>query len=284
MTAQAPLAIAYPRPPRGPVSLFSSLWKERKLITQLVRRDVLGRYRGSMFGLAWSFLYPLLMLMVYTFVFSVVFESRWPGALAGESKARFALLLFVGVLCHGFLAEVLLKAPATVVGNANYVKRVLFPLETLGFTLVGSAGFHMLVGLLILLVAKVAMEGSVPPTALWLPVVLAPLACVALGVAWLFAALGVFVRDIGQIAGVLATLLMFLAPVFYPVAALPAKLQAWMSVNPITVPIEQTRLVLFAGQPPDAGPMMMYWGISMLMMLGGYAVFQSLRRGFADVL
>lgn len=142
----------------------------------------------------------------------------------------------------------------------------------------------MLVGLLILLVAKVAMEGSVPPTALWLPVVLAPLACVALGVAWLFAALGVFVRDIGQIAGVLATLLMFLAPVFYPVAALPAKLQAWMSVNPITVPIEQTRLVLFAGQPPDAGPMMMYWGISMLMMLGGYAVFQSLRRGFADVL
>ncbi|MBW8850583.1 MAG: ABC transporter permease [Xanthomonadales bacterium] len=284
MTATGPLPVAYPRPPRGPASLFESLWQHRRLIVQLVRRDVLGRYRGSMVGLAWSFLYPLLMLLVYTFVFSVVFESRWPGALAGESKARFALLLFVGVLCHGFLSEVLLKAPTTVVGNANYVKRVVFPLETLGFTLVGSAAFHMLVGLMILLAVKLATEGSVPLSVLWLPLVLAPLACVGLGIAWLFAALGVFVRDIGQIAGVLATLLMFLAPVFYPVAALPVKLQAWMSVNPITVPIEQARRVLFAGQAPEPGPMMLYWGVALMLMLAGYTVFQSLRRGFADVL
>ena len=284
MTGSRPLPVTYSRPPRSPASLFASLWQHRRLVVQLVRRDVLGRYRGSMVGLAWSFLYPLLMLLVYTFVFSVVFESRWPGALAGESKARFALLLFVGVLCHGFLAEVLLKAPATVVGNASYVKRVVFPLEALGFTLVGSAAFHTLVGLLILLAVKIVAEGSVPLSALWLPVVLAPLACVGLGIAWLFAALGVFVRDIGQIAGVLATLLMFLAPVFYPVAALPERLQGWMSVNPITVPIEQARLVLFAGHAPEAGPMLLYWGTAVLVMLGGYAVFQSLRRGFADVL
>lgn len=284
MTGPSPLPVAHRRPPRDPASLFASLWRERKLVSQLVRRDVLGRYRGSMVGLAWSFLYPVLMLLVYTFVFTVVFEARWPGVLAGESKARFALLLFVGVLCHGFLAEVLLKAPATVVGNANYVKRVVFPLETLGFTLVGSAAFHALVGLLILLVAKVVVEGTLPLTALWLPVVLAPLGCVALGVAWLLAALGVFVRDIGQIAGVLATLLMFLAPVFYPVSALPEAVQPWMHANPITVPIEQARLVLFAGQPPEAGPMLLYWGGALLVMLGGYAVFQALRRGFADVL
>ena len=279
-----PLPLAYQRPPRDPASLFASLWRERKLIAQLVRRDVLGRYRGSMVGIAWSFLYPVLMLLVYTFVFSVVFEARWPGALAGETKARFALLLFIGVLCHGFLAEVLMKAPATILGNANYVKRVVFPLEALGFTLVGSAAFHALVGLLILLVAKVVAEGTLPLTALWLPVVLAPLACVTLGVAWLLAALGVFVRDIGQIAGVLATLLMFLAPVFYPVSALPEGMQGWMAANPITVPIEQARLVLFAGEPPEAGPLLLYWGCALLAMLGGYAVFQSLRRGFADVL
>lgn len=284
MTAPAPLPVAYQRPPRGPASLFFSFWSERKLVAQLVRRDVLGRYRGSMVGLAWSFLYPVLMLLVYTFVFTVVFEARWPGVLAGESKVRFALLLFIGVLCHGFLAEVLLKAPATVVGNANYVKRVVFPLEALGFTLVGSAAFHTLVGLLILVVAKVVVEGSLPWTALWLPVVLAPLACVALGTAWLLAALGVFVRDIGQISGVLATLLMFLAPVFYPVSALPEAMQGWMNANPITVPIEQARLVLFAGQPPEPGPLLVYWGCAVLVMLGGYAVFQSLRRGFADVL
>lgn len=284
MTGPTSPPVAYARPTRGPAGLFASFWHERKLIAQLVRRDVLGRYRGSMVGLAWSFLYPVLMLLVYTFVFTVVFEARWPGVLAGESKVRFALLLFIGVLCHGFLAEVLLKAPATVVGNANYVKRVVFPLETLGFTLVGSAAFHTLVGLLILLVAKVIAEGTVPLTALWLPVVLAPLGCIALGIAWLFAALGVFVRDIGQIAGVLATLLMFLAPVFYPVSALPEALRPWMSANPITVPIEQARLVLFAGQAPEPGPLLVYWGVAVLVMALGYAVFQSLRRGFADVL
>jgi lipopolysaccharide transport system permease protein len=276
--------VAYQRPPRGPASLLSGLWRDRKLAWQLVRRDVLGRYRGSMVGLAWSFLYPVLMLLVYTFVFTVVFEARWPGALAGESKVRFALLLFIGVLCHGFLADVLVKAPALVLGNANYVTRVVFPLETLAVTLVGSAAFHALVGLLILLVAKVVVEGTLPLTALWLPVVLAPLGCVALGVAWLLAALGVFVRDIGQIAGVLATLLMFLAPVFYPVSALPDGMQGWLAANPITVPIEQARLVLFAGEAPEAVPMLLYWVGALLGMVIGYAAFQSMRRGFADVL
>lgn len=284
MTIRLPSPTAYPRPPRGPTSLAAHFWNDRKLIAQLVRRDVLGRYKGSMVGLAWSFLYPVLMLVVYTFVFTVVFETRWPGALAGESKAHFALVMFVGVLCHGFFAEVLMKAPVTVIGNANYVKRVVFPLEALGFTLVGSAAFHCVVGLLILLGARVAAEGMLPLTVLWLPVVLAPLACFALGAAWLFAALGVFVRDIGQIAGVLATLMMFLAPVFYPVSALPEGMRSWMQLNPITVPIEQARRVLFAGQAPEALPMLAYTAVALVAMAAGYAVFQTLRRGFADVL
>jgi lipopolysaccharide transport system permease protein len=274
--------------PAGPASLFAGAWRERRLILQLIRRDVVGRYRGSMMGVAWSFLSPLLMLAVYTFVFSVVFEARWP-ALAGETAAepgrvRFALMLFIGVIAHGVIADVLAKAPMLVVGNANYVKKVVFPLETLGWSLVGSAAFHAAIGCLILAAAMAVCEGSLTLSALWLPVVLLPLCGIALGVAWLLASLGTFLRDIGQITGVLSMVLMFLAPVFYPVAALPETFRAWMYANPVTLPIEQSRIVLFAGRAPDALPLLQYYAVALAVLCAGYWWFQKTRRGFADVL
>ena len=270
--------------PAGPSSLFAGFWRERRLIGQLIRREVLGRYRGSVMGVAWSFLYPILMLAVYTFVFSVVFEAKWPGMLEGQSKSRFALLLFIGVICHGLLAEAITKAPALVVSNANYVKKVVFPLETLGWSLVGSAAFHAAVSLLILLAAQWLFEGWVPLTAWWLPVILLPLGFVALGVAWLLAALGVFIRDVAQLSGVVAMVLMFLAPVFYPIAALPEQYRAWVYANPLTVVIEQSRAALFAGTAPDPATMLRYYAIAMAFMFFGYWWFQKSRRGFADVL
>lgn len=270
--------------PAGPSSLFAGFWRERRLIGQLIRREVLGRYRGSLMGVAWSFLHPILMLAVYTFVFSVVFEAKWPGLLEGQSKSRFALLLFIGVIAHGLLAEAITKAPALVVGNANYVKKVVFPLETLGWSLVGSAAFHAFVSILILLAAQWLFEGWVPFTAWWLPVILLPLGFFALGVGWLLAALGVFIRDIAQLSGVFATVLMFLAPVFYPIAALPEEYRVWVYANPLTVVIEQSRAALFASTAPDPVIMLRYYAIAMAFMFFGYWWFQKSRRGFADVL
>lgn len=279
-----PLVDAHRPFPAGPASLFAGAWRERRLIAQLIRREVVGRYRGSIMGIAWSFLYPLLMLAVYTFVFSVVFEARWPGLVGEQSRIRFALLLFVGVIAHGLLAEVLSRAPSLVIGNANYVKKVVFPLETFGWSMVGSAVFHALVGLAILLGAMTLFERAPTLSALWLPVVLLPLCFVALGLAWLLASLGVFLRDIGQVTGVLSMVLMFLAPVFYPIAALPEAYRAWVYLNPITLPIEQSRIVLFAGDAPQALPLLQYYGLALLFMIFGYWWFQKTRRGFADVL
>lgn len=270
--------------PAGPSSLFVGFWRERRLIGQLIRREVLGRYRGSVMGMTWSFLHPILMLAVYTFVFSVVFEAKWPGMLEGQSKTRFALLLFIGVICHGLLAEAITKAPALVVGNANYVKKVVFPLETLGWSLVGSSAFHAIVSVMILLAAKWLFEGWVPLTAWWLPVILLPLGFFALGAAWLLAALGVFIRDIAQLSGVFATVLLFLAPVFYPIAALPEAYRPWIYANPLTVAIEQSRAALFANAAPDPVTMLRYYGAGLLFMSFGYWWFQKSRRGFADVL
>lgn len=270
--------------PAGFVSLLSGFARDRRLIGQLTRREVVGRYRGSIMGVAWSFLHPLLMLAVYTFVFTVVFESRWPGSLAGQGRARFALMLFIGVIAHGLLAEAITKAPALVVSNASYVKKVVFPLETLVWSLVGSAAFHAIVSLAILLLATWWSAGWVPPTAWWLPVTMFPLVMFALGVAWLFAALGAFLRDIGQLAGLIATVLMFMAPVFYPITSLPETYQRWIHLNPLTTAIEQSRRVLFDARMPDFGALAIYYGCAIVAMWAGYAVFQRFRKGFADVL
>lgn len=270
--------------PADPRSLLEGFWRGRRLIGQLIKREVLGRYRGSIMGVAWSFLYPILMLAVYTFVFSVVFEAKWPGLLEGQSKSRFALLLFIGVIAHGLIAEVLIRAPGLIVANANYVKKVVFPLETLGWGLVGSAAFHSSISIAILLAAKWLLEGSVPATALWLPLILLPLGFFALGMTWLLSSLGVFIRDIGQITSVLSTVLMFLAPVFYPIAALPESFRPWVYANPLTLVIEQSRAALFANAAPDAMPLLRYYVISIAFMAFGYWWFQKSRRGFADVL
>lgn len=270
--------------PAGPSSLFAGFWRERRLIGQLIQREVLGRYRGSVMGVAWSFLYPILMLAVYTFVFSVVFEAKWPGMLESQGKTRFALLLFIGVIAHGLIAEALIRGPGLIVANANYVKKVVFPLEALGWSVVGSAAFHAAVSIVILLAAKWLFEGSVPPTALWLPVVLLPLGFFALGATWLLASLGVFIRDIGQVTGVISTVLMFLAPVFYPITSLPEEYRAWVYFNPLTVVIEQSRAVLFANVAPDPVVQLRYYAIAIAFMIFGYWWFQKSRRGFADVL
>ena len=205
--------------------MFTSLWHNRQLIWQLTRREVIGRYRGSLMGLAWSFLTPLLMLVVYTFVFSVVFKARW-NINVEESKTDFAIILFTGMIVFSLFAEIVNRAPGLIVSNANYVKKVVFPLEILSWVSMGSVLFHSLVSLAVLLLVQIVLNHSLPWTVVFFPLVLLPLIFASLGVAWFLAALGVFVRDISQITGVFTTVLMFLSAVFYPLSALPVRYQA----------------------------------------------------------
>ena len=271
-------------PPLGPLSLVLGAWRQRGLIRRLVWREVVGRYRGSVAGLAWSMLHPLLMLAVYTFVFSVVFQARWGELQVGQTRAHFALVLFVGVVMHGLLSEAVVRAPGLILGNRNLVKKVVFPLETLPWSVIGAALFHAAVSMVMLLLAIWALEGPPPLTALWLPVMFLPLVAIALGVTWALAALGVFLRDIAQITGVISAVLLFMAPVFYPLETLPDTFRPWFYVNPLTLPIEQARAVLFAGQAPELAALGRYSAVAALVAASGYALFQKTRRGFADVL
>ena len=259
-----------------------SLWLHRRLLVRLTRREVAGRYRGSVLGLFWSFLHPLLMLLVFTFVFTVVFEARW--AVEQPTTVHFALVLFSGLMVHALFSEVLTRAPGVVIGQANYVKKVVFPLELLPVVTACSAAFHALVSGLILVLAFGIVNGHLHTTALLAPIILFPLVVLSLGVGWILSSLGVFLRDIGQVTGVLATALLFLSPVFYPVSALPEFMQPWMVLNPLTLMIEALRAVVIWGREPDWLAWSLYLMVSTLVAWVGFVWFQKTRKGFADVL
>lgn len=266
-----------------PLALVRSLVANRQLLRQLVKREVLGRYRGSFLGTAWSFFNPLLMLSVYTFVFTTVMKVRWAGA-GSVDKVNFAILAFVGLAVHGFFAECLNKAPNLIIANVNFVKKVVFPLEALVWVLVGSALFHMAISMVVLVIAQVILGMGIPWTALLFPLVFLPLALLMTGVSWLLASSGVYLRDISQITGVLSSIMLFLSPVFYPLASLPPWIQPWAALNPLTYVIEDGRNVLVFGQWPNFFQWGSWMAVGVAFLLLGYAYFQKTRKGFADVL
>lgn len=239
-----------------------------------------------MLGLGWSFLTPLLMLGIYTFVFREVFNARWPaGARAGmDDSLAFALQVYAGLIVFNLFAEVLTRAPRLVVDQPNLVKKVVFPLEILSWVALIAALFHFAANLAVLLGALLIFGGGPSLSLLALPLVIAAFLPLLLGMGWLLASLGVFLRDIGQVIGMLMTALMFLSPVFFPTQALPERWQPLLSLNPLTLPIEQIRRILLDGLWPDWGALALYLPVSLLVGWLGASWFAATRKGFADVL
>jgi lipopolysaccharide transport system permease protein len=267
----------------SPTAIVELMWRNRWLTFQMAQREVVGRYRGSMMGLLWSFLSPLLMLAVYTFVFSVVFQVRW-GEGREQTNVQFAVVLFAGLIAHSLLAEVLNRAPGLVVSNANYVKRVIFPLEILPLVTTCAAMFHALVSLIVLLAAMVTVSGVLPWTFILAPIVFLPLAIMALGAAWGLAAFGVYLRDIGHTVALVTTALLFLSPIFFPLEALPEAYRGLIAFNPLTFIVEEARKVLIWGELPDWFGLARYTLIACIVAWIGFMCFSKLKRGFADVL
>jgi lipopolysaccharide transport system permease protein len=266
----------------SPREMITSLWRNRSLILALIKREVVGRYRGSFLGVFWSFFNPLFMLAVFTFVFSVVFQARWGGGT--DSKTEFALVLFAGLIVFNLFAECVNRAPGLILANVNYVKKVIFPLEILPWVVFGSAMFHAAISIGVWLTAYALLFGLPHITALLLPLIFLPLALLIMGVSWMLASLGVYLRDVSQFVGILTTMLMFLSPIFYPVTALPEKYRPFLLLNPLAPAIEQTRNVLFWGKIPGLAMLGGYFLAASCVAWLGFAWFQKTRKGFADVL
>jgi lipopolysaccharide transport system permease protein len=270
-----------------PISLMAmakSFWRNRQLIVQMTKREVIGRYKGSAMGLAWSFFNPVFMLVVYTFVFSEIFKSRWGGIGGDDSKTQFAVVLFVGMIVLSLFNEVLNRAPGLIVANVNYVKKVVFPLDILPVITMGAALFHSFISLGVLLAAFALFNGYLHWTAIFIPLVLLPLVILTLGLSWMLASLGVFLRDVGQSIGIITTVLMFLSPVFYPITAVPERFRPFIMANPLTFIIEQARDVLIWGHLPNWAGLGIYTLAATVVAWAGFAWFQKTRKGFADVL
>lgn len=266
----------------SPVAMVKGLIQHRDLIFALVKRDFIGRYQGSIMGVAWSLFNPLLMLAIYTFVFSVAFKARW--GTVEESKVAFALVLFSGMIVHSFFAECLNRAPGLITSNPNYVKKVIFPLEILSWMTVSSALLHFLVSFCVLVVFCFIAGATIHAGVLLLPIVLLPLLLLTLGLTWLLAALGVYVRDLSHGIGMITTVALFLAPVFYPIEMLPETYRKLLILNPITLPIQQLRDVMLWGRPLQLGPWAISFMVGATVCFIGYWWFQKTRKGFADVL
>jgi lipopolysaccharide transport system permease protein len=264
------------------MGIFSVLVKHRSLAIELSQREILGRYRGATFGMLWSLISPFLMLLVYTMAFGYIMKSRWPGA--GGSTIDFALILFAGLTVHGFFAECFTRAPQLMVSNTSYVKRVVFPLDILVWSMTLSALFHLLMNMVVLLLLYLCAKGSVHPTAVLLPVVVLPLVILTVGVGWIISALGVYLRDIGQIAGVIAAAMLFLSSAIIPVDSVPASYRIVFELNPLTFIINQVREVVIWGRLPDWAGLGLYTLIACVVAVIGHRLFNKLRVGFADVI
>lgn len=266
----------------NPLTVPASFLQHRTLILHMTKRDVVGRYRGSILGLLWSFLNPVLMLAVYTFVFGFVFKARWGEGAA--SKSELALLLFSGLLIHSIFSECLNRAPSLILGNSNYVKKVVFPLEILPWVGLGSALFHTAISVLVLLVFFACVHSYINWTVLFLPLLISPLVLLIMGLSWFLAATAVYLRDVGQTTSIITSMLMFLSPVFYPASAIPEAYRPLFQINPLTFMIEQTRDIIIWGKAPDWVGFGVYSAVSAVVAWAGFYWFQKLRKGFADVL
>lgn len=263
-------------------TFFSTGMNHLYLLTQLARRDIASRYQGSAVGLLWAFFSPVLMLLVYTFVFGYVFKARWLGA--ETDRSFFALNLFAGMLVHGFFAECAIRSPGLLQQHSNFVKRIVFPLWLLPIVPLASALFHTCISFLVLFLAHLAIVQIVHWQLLLLPFLLVPFFVFLLGLVWMLSALGVYLKDLAQIIPIMVTVLMFMSPVFYPAEALPEQIRPIMYMNPLTPAIETLRAVLFEGRLPS----LIAYGVALFVSIAfatlGFFIFKRLKVGFADVL
>lgn len=269
----------------SPLALLHSIHKNRTLIFQLTKREIISRYRGSFLGILWTIINPILMLAVYTFVFGFVFKVRLDQNSSLESdQFSFTLLLFSGLIVYNIFSDCLSRSPGLILANINYVKKIIFPLEILPWVNLGATLFHAAISLTILLIALLLINHSIHWTVILMPVILAPFLLLSIGISWFLAATGVFVRDIGQFIGLALTMLLFLSPVFYPATALPESLRDYLFLNPLSFIIEQLRAVALYGQLPDWRGLAIYTLIGLLFAQIGFWWFEKTRKGFADVL
>ncbi len=267
----------------NPATQVLSVWRGRYFLRQLTRRNIEARFKGSFLGFLWLFILPLLMLGIYTFVFSVIFKAKW-GIDTGDSKAAFAVIMFCGMSVYNIFSETVGGSSGLIVGNPNYVKKVVFPLEMLPLAHSMASFIFGLAWFVLLLPGAWLVFGKLHFSMLFLPLTLIPLLFFSCGVSFLVSSLGVYIRDVQHIIGVVLQVLFYLTPVFYPINAVPEKYRWLLKLNPMTHFIEETRNIFLYGRMPSWSTIGLLFAIGLVSFYLGFIWFGKTKKGFADVL
>ncbi|MFM4730077.1 ABC transporter permease [Aeromonas salmonicida] len=263
------------------IALFGSALEHKSLIRDLVIRDISARYKGTLLGMVWALLNPLLMLGLYTFFFTLILKSKWGG---GDTQANYGLMLFSGLIVHGWMAEVLSRSPDLLSSNRNYVKKVVFPLDTLVWITVLSSLFQVFLSLVLLCLLALLMGNGLSWTLFLLQLVLLPLFALLLGLGWFVASLAVYFRDVGQFMGSFLTLLLFTSTAFFSLETAPEVIRSFLLFNPLTIIMDSLRDVQILHRQPDWSLLSVHAAVSFSVMWFGYRWFSKTKAGFADVL
>lgn len=289
MTHPDPIVLRTPNPTPmwrllNPVRLVRTLVPHRELIVQFAMRDLQQKHRGTYLGLVWAGLTPLLMLAVYTVVFSTILKARLSGN-PDEGPLEYGLLLYCGLMVLQIFTGPLGRSPGLIVSKKNFVKKIIFPLEILPVSVVLSTLMYSGIGLVLLLVAHFVLGGQLHATMLLFPIVLIPAVLLAVGVGWILSALGVFLRDIDEIVTtVVQRMLFLLTPVFWSIDIIPERFRPLVHLNPLASVVDGARRTLLQGEQPNWMVLGIWTVIALIVCQVGFAVFERLKRGFADVL
>lgn len=262
--------------------MIKTLYKNSYLLKQLVKKDIQQRYQGSVLGMLWSFIVPILMLVIYTFVFSEVFQAKWD--IDTSDKYQFALVLFCGLSAFNMVGEVMNRSTMLIASNTNYVKKVIFPLEMLPVVTMFSALFNCVISFGILIIAKLVIYHNVSKTLYLIFLAAIPLIILSTGLGLMISAVSVYLKDVGNAISVLVTVLMYISPVFFPLSSVPESFRAVCELNPMTYIIENFRNVVLYGKYPDWKFFFISCVVALAFYLLGKTVFMRSKEGFADVL
>jgi lipopolysaccharide transport system permease protein len=267
-----------------PKSLKDNFWHRRDLIIELTRRELSQRYRGSYLGMVWTVIIPLVMLLIYTFVFSLVFKARWQTGDAQTPPKEFALILFAGMTPFNVFSEVLNRSTSLIVGMPNYVKKVVFPLEVYPMVILIAAIITSLVNVLLILVGNLLIMHTLSKTIFLIPLAYLPLILLSLGLGWFLSSLGVYIRDLAQAIAILVQILFFVSPILYPASLVPSSFKFIFWINPLAAIVESFRQVLLWGGSLIWTSWAVWTAITAIVAVLGYTWFMATKKGFADVI
>lgn len=261
---------------------FSALRRHRHLFLQLLKRDVQTTLRGSILGMGWIVVTPLVLVGIYTFVFGFVLQTSW--FTETNSPLHVPLIYFTGLTVFSLFMEVISRSPEFVRANRTYVTKIVFPVEILSWVLVGTASVKYAASLALLVIFLLFVTGGLPPAILMLPLVLAPFVTMLLGISWYLSAIGTYLRDLNQLVQAIGPVLMFISPIFYSIDQVPETARIIFWANPLTFILETMRGLLFFDTPVNWSAYAIYWMVAIAVFLSGFAFFKRAGRQFADVI